>query len=140
LIDRKFKNSKINDFDLKTTTYQLSSLYELKPREYFTAPYSSKLHSRFKKFFDENNIGKTFLPKDRILLTYEILSRTSYIIKNDPLKNFLNHNSHIENLFGIERLLTINVFKEAFPLHEVLTIIIIIIIIINIVGVFNCLF
>ena len=88
-------------------------------RSYFTAPYSSNLHSIFEKFFNKNDIEATFLPKDRIALTDEILTRTSFAeLSSDPFESFKG-NFEIDKLKGIKRLIANNGFEEAYPLHEV---------------------
>ena len=86
-------------------------------RNFFTAPYSSNFHTKFEIFFDPDDIEKTFLPKDRIALTYEILSRTSYSeLSNNPFENF---EISTDSLKGIERLLNDGSFEDGFPLHDV---------------------
>ncbi len=45
---------------------------------YFTAPYTSVMHSKFARFFNKNDPEDTLSVRNRCLLTYEILNRTSY--------------------------------------------------------------
>ena len=87
-------------------------------RNYFTAPYSSSLHKVFEKYFNHDDIEATFLPKDRIALTDEILTRTSYSdYDSDPFERFGNFEADSKK--GIQRLLTNGTFEDAYPLHDV---------------------
>lgn len=96
-----------------------------KEQSYFTMEYSAKFHDKWdlKNSNSVKNNSKNFYfylrfitffksskesditDKDRIFITYEILSRTSF-----------DANS---SLTGIENLLQKKVFSHAFPLHDV---------------------
>ncbi len=87
------------------------------PRNYFTAAYDSKLHSMFERYFDKEDIEATFLQKDRIVLTDEILTRTSYIeLDKDPFESFGNFEADSQK--GIHRLLANKTFLDYYPLHD----------------------
>jgi hypothetical protein len=94
---------------------------------YFTAPYTSALHEKFERFFNKTNPDASLSLRNRCLLTYEILSRTSFS-KPDPQTdgngstNTSNNNEDDDNIsnerIGIDRLLANGTFQAAFPLHE----------------------
>lgn len=77
------------------------------------------LSIRFSKFFGESE-DKIISPKDRCLLTYEVLSRTSYskLIEEDQDES-VSASSTTDFKVGIERLLANGSFQAAFPPHEV---------------------
>ncbi|CAF0845476.1 unnamed protein product [Brachionus calyciflorus] len=75
---------------------------------FFTMSYTSKYHEKFLPYLKTNE-QINFSEKDRINLTYEILSRTSA----ESGKKFDNKQS-----VGIECLLKKGVFIDAFPLHD----------------------
>lgn len=106
-------------------------------RDYFTAPYTSNIRSkfnqyiyrsfypftllnklntkRFERFFDKNE-NKRIATKDRCLLAYEILSRTTYSrLLREPA--IFSGNENDRNI-GIDRLLAEGAFLAAYPLHE----------------------
>lgn len=94
-----------------------SKFIEKNSRTYFTAPYSSDMHEIFEKFFDHDDVEQTLLPKDRIALTYEILSRTSFgEMSDDPFESFENFEADSKK--GIQRLIADKTFLNAFPLHD----------------------
>ena len=75
---------------------------------------------RFSSFFagpdgDINNIPK----KDRCLIAYEILSRTTYAKKNDPSTTIFTDQCD-DMKMGIERMVANKSFLAAYPLHEVI--------------------
>ena len=114
-----------------------SKIHHEKPRQYFTAAYNSSIRKefsikflkseiyflsksfifRFEKYFDsdENNVISA---KDRCLITYEILTRTSFSKKlSQPTIFACNENDpHI----GIDLLVANETFHAAYPLHEVI--------------------
>lgn len=94
-----------------------SKFIEKNSRTYFTAPYTSDMHETFEKFFDHDDVELTLLPKDRIALTYEILSRTSFgVMSDDPFESFENFEADSKK--GIQRLIADKTFLQAFPLHD----------------------
>lgn len=85
-------------------------------RNYFTAAYSSNLHDKFKPFFNENINEQLIIPKkDRCLIAYEILSRTSFSVREDPS---IFSDSRDDQNIGIELLVAKGHFDAAYPLHE----------------------
>ncbi len=84
-------------------------------RKYFTAAYTSNLHEKFRPFLDKNqdlNISN----KDRCLIAYEVLSRTSFSKKDDP--SIFVDNKDKDKKIGIELLVMNGTFSAAFPMHE----------------------
>lgn len=82
-------------------------------RKYFTAPYCSVIHDKFKPFFNKHD--NLIIPKkDRCLIAYEILSRTSFSNKNDP--SIFTDN--VDDNIGVELLVANKSFSAAYPLHE----------------------
>ncbi|RMZ94526.1 anoctamin-4-like isoform X2, partial [Brachionus plicatilis] len=70
----------------------------------------------FEKYFDKNNIDQTIPTKDRCLLAYEILSRTTYSRRlEDPAIFSCNDN---DRNIGIDRLIAQGIFEACYPLHE----------------------
>ena len=94
-----------------------SEFIEKNSRSYFTAPYSHDMHEIFEKFFDQDDVEMSFLPKDRIALTYEILSRVSFgEMSDDPFECY--ETFEVDSRKGIQRLLADKTFLDAFPLHD----------------------
>jgi hypothetical protein len=115
----------INDLDKDYKTFSVWNYFEKfqpaeirqdRKRKFFTAAYSSSMRNKFEKFFDKDE-NKTIPAKDRILLTYEILSRTSYSKLLTESSIFSGNEN--DNLVGIERLIAWKIFLDAYPLHEV---------------------
>lgn len=71
---------------------------------------------RFDRFFDKDE-NKTISPKDRCLLAYEILSRTSYSRYLEKPTIFSGNEN--DRQIGIARLIAEEIFIAAYPLHEV---------------------
>lgn len=73
-------------------------------------------NKRFERFFD-NDENKTIAAKDRCLLAYEVLSRTSFsrYLKEPAIFSGNENDPQI----GIERLIAEEIFTAAYPLHEV---------------------
>lgn len=69
---------------------------------------------RFAKYFH-----KPIPNKDRCLLAYEVLSRTSFSSKLKEPRVFCGNEN--DRLIGIERLVNNGAFLAAFPLHEALS-------------------
>ncbi|CAF0799103.1 unnamed protein product [Brachionus calyciflorus] len=109
--DIKFKEVPLGN----SLTNDHSGFYE-EPRDKYTAAYNSKIHYKFEKYFNKTDPHKSFRTRDRILLTYEILSRTQYSIKLDTPNIFSSKQTNCQ--FGIERLLADKVFLDAYPLHK----------------------
>ncbi|CAF0848775.1 unnamed protein product [Brachionus calyciflorus] len=87
-----------------------------KKRSYFTAPYNSSIRSKFERFFDKENVDITIATKDRCLLTYEILSRTTYSkVLDEPV--IFSGMANDRNI-GIDRLVAQGIFLASYPLHE----------------------
>ncbi len=75
------------------------------------------MHEIFEKFFDQDDAEMSFLPKDRIALTYEILSRVSFgEMSDDPFECY--ETFEVDSRKGIQRLLADKTFLDAFPLHD----------------------
>ncbi len=84
-------------------------------RKYFTAAYTSNLHEKFRPFFDKNH-DLVISRKDRCLIAYEILSRTSFSKKDDP--SIFVDTKDRDKKVGIELLVMNGTFSAAYPLHE----------------------
>lgn len=69
----------------------------------------------FKKCTGYEKLGDFISRRDRSLLTYEFLSRTSYSRKVES--GNLNI-SEADNRVGIERLIANGTFLDAYPAHE----------------------
>ena len=78
-------------------------------------------YKRFERFFNKTNNEKTFSPKDRILLTYSLLSRTPYsnMIQEDDENRFTLCYDDLSQRIGIDRAISEDIFVSAFPLHDV---------------------
>lgn len=59
------------------------------------------LTKRFSTYFDESNLELTFPLKDRILLTYEVMTRTKYSEKISSPSFYAGKENH--EGFGIQR-------------------------------------
>ncbi len=102
---------------LSTKIFSTYDDSETIPRNYFTAAYDPHLHHIFAEHFNKDDIEATFLPKDRIALTDEILTRTSFSeLDKDPFESFGNFEADSQK--GIQRLLADKTFEDAYPLHD----------------------
>lgn len=104
----KFQCFMPDDIELKTSY-----------RNYFTAPYSTSLHNKFSHFFTNRDGHIDDIPKkDRCLIAYEILSRTTFAKKNDPSTTIFTDQCD-DMKIGIELMVANGSFLAAYPLHEV---------------------
>ena len=72
------------------------------------------MHKRFEPFFDQKDIENTISSRNRCLLTYEILSRTSY----SKASQSISEKNADSTLRGIGSLLANKTFQAAFPPHK----------------------
>jgi hypothetical protein len=85
-------------------------------RTHFTAPYSADLRYKFEQFFDSKHKSDIIPSRDRCLITYEILSRTSF--SRPQTKTYFYDPDVMDTDIGIERLLANYTFSAAYPLHQ----------------------
>ncbi len=87
---------------------------------YFTAPYTSAMHSKFARFFNKDDPEDTLSVRNRCLLTYEILNRTSYSKLDYQISSYQDDEEKKGSgeRIGIDHLLGNGTFQAAFPLHE----------------------